>query len=157
MTATTLSHRGPRRARGGYGFRAVARMEWQKLRTIRSTWYLVALFAAGMIGLAVLVLSQENDAPVSAAGRAAFDPTYRSFLGLVLGQFLLGTLGVLAITNEFSSGMIRATFAAAPRRPSRMRPTHRHKSVGLWWRTTSDFPRLGPNNVGPRAQVRKSG
>jgi ABC-2 type transport system permease protein len=117
MTATTLSHRAASPGRGGYGFRAVARMEWQKLRTVRSTWYLVAIFAAGMIGLAVLVLSQENDAPVSAAGRAAFDPTYRSFLGLVLGQFLLGTLGVLAITNEFSSGMIRATFAAAPRRP----------------------------------------
>ena len=86
MTATTLSHR----ARGGYGFRGVARMEWQKLRTVRSTWYLVAIFAASMIGLAVLVLGQENDAPVSAAGRAAFDPTYRSFLGLVLGQLLFG-------------------------------------------------------------------
>jgi hypothetical protein len=59
MTATTLSHR----ARGGYGFRAVTRMEWHKLRTVRSTWYLVAVFAAGMIGPAVLVLSQENDTP----------------------------------------------------------------------------------------------
>ncbi len=35
----------------------------------------------------------------------------------MLGQLLLGVLGVLAITTEFSSGMIRATFAAAPRRP----------------------------------------
>ena len=34
----------------------------------------------------------------------------------MLGQLLTGTLGVLAITTEFSSGMIRATFAAAPRR-----------------------------------------
>ena len=39
------------------------------------------------------------------------------FIGLVLGQLLTGTLGVLAITTEFSAGMIRATFAAAPRRP----------------------------------------
>ena len=37
--------------------------------------------------------------------------------GWELRQLLLGTLGVLAITTEFSSGMIRATFAAAPRRP----------------------------------------
>ena len=45
------------------------------------------------------------------------DPTHDCFIGLVLGQLLLGTLGVLAITSEFSSGMVRATFAAVPRRP----------------------------------------
>jgi ABC-type cobalamin/Fe3+-siderophores transport system ATPase subunit len=38
-------------------------------------------------------------------------------VGLALGQLVLGVLGVLAITAEFSSGMIRATFAAVPRRP----------------------------------------
>ena len=48
---------------------------------------------------------------------ASSDPTRDSFLGLVPGQLLLGVLGVLAITAEFSSGMIRATFAAAPSRP----------------------------------------
>ena len=117
MNTTTLSQRAASRTRGRYGFRAVAQMEWQKLRTVRSTWYIVAVFAAGMIGLAMLVLKNENYAQLSAAGRASFDPTYDAFLGLVLGQLLLGVLGVLAITTEFSSGMIRATFAAAPRRP----------------------------------------
>ena len=114
MSAPVLSHRT---AGGGYGFRTVARMEWRKLRTVRSTWYIVAIFAAGMAGLAILVLSHENYPQLSAAGRASFDPTGNSLLGLVLGQLLLGILGVLAITTEFSSGMIRATFAAAPRRP----------------------------------------
>ncbi len=117
MNTTTLSHRAASRARGSYGFRTVAQMEWRKLRTVRSTWYIVAVFAAGMIGLAMLAASHENYAQMSAAGRASFDPTYDAFLGLVLGQLLLGVLGVLAITTEFSSGMIRATFAAAPRRP----------------------------------------
>jgi ABC-2 type transport system permease protein len=117
MTAATLSHRGTRRSGGGYGFRTVAQMEWQKIRTVRSTWYIVATFAAAMIGLAVLVASHENYAQLSAAGRASFDPTSDAFLGLVPGQLLLGTLGLLVITTEFSSGMIRATFAAAPRRP----------------------------------------
>ena len=117
MTTATLSHRAASRARGGYGFRTVARMEWRKLRTVRSTWYIVAVFAASMIGLAMLALSHENYAQMSAAGRASFDPTHDCFIGLVLGQLLLGALGVLAITTEFSSGMIRATFAAAPRRP----------------------------------------
>ena len=117
MNTTTLSHRAASRTRGSYGFRAVAQMEWQKLRTVRSTWYIVAVFAAGMIGLAMLTASHENYAQMSAADRASFDPTYDAFLGLVVGQLLLGILGVLAITTEFSSGMIRATFAAAPRRP----------------------------------------
>jgi hypothetical protein len=117
MSTATLRHRDASRTRGGYGFRTVARMEWQKLRTVRSTWYLVAIFAASLIGLAMLAASHENYARMSAAGRASFDPTYDAFLGLVLGQLLLGVLGVLAITTEFSSGMIRATLAAAPSRP----------------------------------------
>jgi len=52
-----------------------------------------------------------------AAERATFDPVSEGFTGLALGQLVLGVLGVLAITTEFSSGMIRATFAAVPRRP----------------------------------------
>jgi hypothetical protein len=91
-------------------------MEWRKLRTVRSTWYVVAFFAASMIGFAMLALSHEGHAQLSAADRAAFDPTHDCFIGLILGQLLLGALGVLAITSEFSSGMIRATLAAAPRR-----------------------------------------
>jgi hypothetical protein len=117
MNTATLSHRAAGRARGSYGFRAVAQMEWRKLRTVRSSWYIVAVFAAGMTGLAMLVLSHENYAQLSAADRASFDPTKDAFLGLVLGQLLLGVLGVLAITAEFSSGMSHATFAVAPKRP----------------------------------------
>jgi ABC-2 type transport system permease protein len=115
MSTATLSHHAA--SRGSYGFRTVAAMEWRKLRTVRSTWCLVAVFAAGLIGLAVLAPAHENYAQLSAAGRASFDPTYDAFLGLVPGQLLLGVLGVLTITTEFSSGMIRATFAAAPSRP----------------------------------------
>jgi ABC-2 type transport system permease protein len=117
MTSATLSHHSAGRARGGYGLRTVAQMEWQKLRTIRSTWYIVALFGLSLIGLAMIALGHEGYARMSAADRASFDPTHDCFIGLVLGQLLLGVLGVLAITTEFSSGMIRATFAAVPRRP----------------------------------------
>jgi ABC-2 type transport system permease protein len=117
MTTTTAAHRAARPNRDGYGFRTVAQMEWRKLRTVRSTWYIMAFFAASMVGLAMLVLSHENYAQLPAADRASFDPTHDCFIGLVLGQLLLGALGVLVITTEFSSGMIRATFAAAPRRP----------------------------------------
>jgi ABC-2 type transport system permease protein len=116
-TATFSGHRAAGRARDGYGFRSVARMEWRKLRTVRSTGLIMAVFAVGMISLSVLALSHEGYPQLSAADRASFDPTHDStFTGLLLGQLLAGVLGVLTITSEFSSGMIRATFAAAPRR-----------------------------------------
>jgi hypothetical protein len=119
MSTATLSPRAAanRRAAGGYGFGTTARMEWRKLRSVRSTWWIMALFAAGMIGFGVLVMSQQHYATMSAADRASFDPTNNGFIGMVLGQLLLGILGVLAVTTEFSSGLIRATFAAVPNRP----------------------------------------
>jgi hypothetical protein len=116
MTTATHRHRPAGRTGGGYGLRNVAAMEWHKLRTVRSTWYIVAAFAVAMIALAVLAQGHQDYARMPAADRASFDPTSGSFLGLVLGQLLLGALGVLAITSEFSSGTIRATLAAAPRR-----------------------------------------
>ena len=116
MTAATLT-RTASTTRPGYGFRSVATMEWLKLRSVRSTPWILLVFAAGMIGLSVLVLSHEHWATMPPGQRAAFDPTNEGFTGLALGQLVLGVLGVLAITTEFSSGMIRATFAAAPRRP----------------------------------------
>jgi hypothetical protein len=75
------------------------------------------VFAAGMISLAILVMVHQHWATMSAADRASFDPTNDSYAGLAIGQLAIGVLGVLAVSSEFSSGMIRATFAAVPRRP----------------------------------------
>jgi ABC-2 type transport system permease protein len=117
MTTATLPRAGARPAGGHYGFRDVARMEWLKLRSVRSTWWTMLVFAAAMIGLAIPILIHLNYGALSAADKATFDPTNDSFAGLAVGQLALGVLGVLVMTSEFSSGMIRATFAAAPRRP----------------------------------------
>lgn len=117
MTSATAGQHGDRAARASYGFRTVARMEWHKLRTVRSTWFIVVVFGVGMVGLAIIALSHEGYAQLPAADRGSFDPTHDStFTGLLLGQLLAGVLGVLTVTTEFSSGMIRATFAAVPRR-----------------------------------------
>jgi ABC-2 type transport system permease protein len=110
MTTATLDRAANPRAEGHYGFRTVAQMEWLKLRSVRSTWWTLLVFAVGMVGLAILVMRGQQHS-------ASFDPTNDSFAGLAIGQLALGVLGVLAVTSEFSSGMIRATFAAAPRRP----------------------------------------
>ena len=117
MTAATLDRTANPGTEGRYGFRTVAQMEWLKLRSVRSTWWTLLVFAAGMIGLAILVMVHQHWATMSAADRASFDPTNDSYAGLAIGQLAIGVLGVLAVTGEFSSGMIRATFAAAPRRP----------------------------------------
>ncbi len=112
--STAVPHRPDR---GHYRFADVTRMEWVKLRTLRSTGWVTAILAAGMIGLAVLVLAHLRYGQLNASDRASFDPVNLGFVGLALGQLVMAVLGVLTITGEFSSGMIRATFAATPRRP----------------------------------------
>ena len=110
MTTTTLNQHVSRDA-GAYGIRGVTRMEWRKLRSVRSTWWTLAVFAAGMIGLAILIGLKAPAHP-----GPDYDPTENGFAGLAIGQLALGTLGVLALSTEFTSGSIRATFAAVPRR-----------------------------------------
>ena len=117
MTGTATLTPAARRAEGRYGVRNVAQMEWLKLRSVRSTWWTLLVFAVGMIGLAILVLYHQHWASMSPTDRASFDSTNDSYAGLAIGQLAIGVLGVLVITGEFSSGLIRATFAAAPRRP----------------------------------------
>ena len=108
-----------RAPQGRYGFTNVARMEWIKLRSLRSTGWGAGILAVSMIGFAILVTSVVSGhwAHMSAADKASFDPTNQGFTGLIIGQLVVAVLGVLTITSEFSSGLIRATFAAAPRRP----------------------------------------
>jgi ABC-2 type transport system permease protein len=91
--------------------RGTARMEWRKLRTVRSTWWILLVFAAGMVGLAILAGAGGPVHP-----DPSYDPTSNSLLGGDVGQLAFGVLGVLALSSEFSSGSIRATFAAVPRR-----------------------------------------
>jgi ABC-2 type transport system permease protein len=110
MTTTTMDQRVSS-VKGSYSLHGVIRMEWRKLRSVRSTWWTLAVFAAGMVGIAILVGLK---APAHPA--ADYDPTEEGFAGLAIGQLALGTLGVLALSTEFTSGSIRATFAAVPRR-----------------------------------------
>jgi ABC-type transport system involved in multi-copper enzyme maturation permease subunit len=97
-------------------FAGLARMEWIRLRSLRSTAWILAIFAAGMIGLAILALGIGTPGIMSPQARAAFDPTEQGFAGLIIGGLVISVLGVLVITGEYSSGMIRATLAAVPRR-----------------------------------------
>jgi hypothetical protein len=110
MTATATS-RAPGTDR--YRFSQAARMEWLKLRSLRSTFWLLAIMAAGTIGIGVAVLTAyRSHLPRPATAQMVND----GLAGLVLGQLMIGFLGVLTMTGEYSSGMIRATLAAVPDR-----------------------------------------
>ncbi len=94
---------------GHYRFRHVARMEWIKLRSLRSTWWTLAITAVGAVAIAIAVgINTKN---------AAGDLTNNALAGVAPGLLLVGVLGVLVMTSEYTSGMIRATLAAVPNRP----------------------------------------
>ena len=87
--------------------------EWIKLRSIRST-YLVLLGSAA-VAVTVAVFSATT-IKTSHIDWATFDPVQISLAGLLVVQLAFGVFGALAITSEHTTGMIRTTFAAVPRR-----------------------------------------
>ena len=96
----------------------VVRSEWTKLRTVRSTYWTLLAAAVAMIGVSVIVCAilVAQYANMSIKDKASFDPVTLSLAGGFLAQLAIAVLGVLVITSEYSSGMIRATFAAVPQR-----------------------------------------
>jgi hypothetical protein len=96
----------------------VLRSEWTKLRTLRSTrWSLLLAFIA-MAGLGPLIaaVSMAHWSDMSLAERLTFDPIDRSLGGYNLAQLPIGILGVMVITGEYSTGMIRSSLMAVPKR-----------------------------------------
>ena len=110
MTSATISV--PARARD------VLASEWIKLRSVRSTYLTLLFAAAAAVGIGYLVAHAKAThwATMPAAARAAFDPVSDSFTGLGLAQLAFGALGVLVISSEYTTGLIRTTVAAVPRR-----------------------------------------
>jgi hypothetical protein len=112
---TTITARAPARARGALA------AEWIKLRSVRSTYLALATAALAAIGLGYLITyyqarSTPSWAHMSAHARAAWDPVAYSLGGLSIAQLAFGTLGVLVISSEYATGLIRTTFTALPRR-----------------------------------------
>ena len=94
---------------GHHRFGQAARMEWIKLRSLRSTWWTLAVTVAAAAGIAVAVGVNTED--------GAADLTNNALAGISAGLLLTGILGVLTATSEYSSGTIRSTLAAIPNRP----------------------------------------
>ena len=99
-------------------FTHAVRSEWTKVRTIRSTWICLGLAVLFAVGLSILVpsLVAHHWSTRSLADKANYDPTSIPLVGVGLAQLVIGVFGALVITSEYSSGAIRTSLAAVPRR-----------------------------------------
>lgn len=96
----------------------VIRSEWTKLRSLRSSMISLLLAVVFILGLSALVpaVVVHHWPPRDPHDVASFDPTGVSLAGIFLAQLAIGVLGVLVVTGEYATGMIRATMCAVPRR-----------------------------------------
>lgn len=96
----------------------VAQSEWTKLRSVRSTrWSLLAtlVFIIGF-GILVCVIFEARWPHLAPEDQHRFHPLNANLVGVNFAQLAVGVLGVLVITAEYSTGMIRASLSAVPKR-----------------------------------------
>jgi len=125
---TAVTAPGPDVGTGPVTQSRVIRAEWIKLRSLRSTGYsllatVVIVVALGTLFSALRAHRYNQDVAngtlrVGRHGAAlvGFDPTLVSLRGVFLAQLAIGVLGVLVITGEYATGMIRSSLAAVPHR-----------------------------------------
>lgn len=111
--------------RARWSWFGVLRSEWGKLWSLRSTYIIIAVGAVFMIGLSFLIAMGISEG-LRDSGGFVFVPglgdsvspviAFISLQGVLLAQFATGVLGVLLVTGEYSTGMIRSTLAATPTR-----------------------------------------
>jgi hypothetical protein len=94
-------------------FSRVVRSEWTKLRSLRSTWVVLGAVALLVVGLAGAVGWGNSRQAEPPSAEEAVGGAFLAVDGLAL---VLGVFGVLLMTGEYGSGLIRATLAAVPRR-----------------------------------------
>jgi ABC-2 type transport system permease protein len=118
MSAAAESPRLVARSGGRVTQARVLRSEWTKLWSLRSTrWSLLAavLSMAGL-GMIIAAFRMGHWSHLSAEERATYDPIDNGVGGYHLAQLAIGVLGVLVISGEYATGMIRSSFMAVPHR-----------------------------------------
>lgn len=117
---TTLTSERTTLGRGHVTQLTVIRSEWIKLRSLRSTWFSLLATLVIIIGLGTLFSAVRAHRFAETLGPNGqpfdFDATQVSLRGVFLAQLAIGVLGVLVITGEYSTGMIRSSLAAVPHR-----------------------------------------
>ncbi|WP_030442181.1 ABC transporter permease [Actinoplanes subtropicus] len=97
---------------------ALMTAEWIKIRSLRSTIWMLVLTVALSVGLAYLFGSSFRAGfdGMTAQARASFDPLFATFYSLTLGQLALVVLAAFVVTGEYSTGTISTSLVAVPRR-----------------------------------------
>ena len=92
--------------------------EFTKFRTVRSTVWTLLVAVVLMIGISALfsAVTASQYHTFDAADRATFNPVSISLSGMMFAVVAFGVLGVLMISGEYSTGMIRSSLTAVPRR-----------------------------------------
>lgn len=104
-------------ASGRAGFRGTLHSEWTKIRSVRSTMWTLGAAIIVTIGISVLGnWGQANHTTLSGAQLMRKDLVQRTMFGIILGQLIMVVFGAMAITSEYSTGMIRTALTAQPRR-----------------------------------------
>ena len=96
------------------GFGATVRSEWSKLWSVRSTWW--TLVALVVLGAGLTTLMCWGNADWLASDGADESPGSFITWGMMIAQVCAVIIGVLAVTSEYGTGMIRTTLAATPSR-----------------------------------------
>lgn len=138
--------------------RATTHSEWIKFRSVRSGPLALAGTAVIMLTGAWLLGASNRDgyAALSPADKAAFDPVYTVLQGILLAQLFVGALGVMTVTGEYTSGLIRGTFVATPQRAQVLAMKALVFAVVVWvCCTVLSFVALllGQRVLGPARQV----
>jgi ABC-2 type transport system permease protein len=118
-TEATPTATSPSTAEVHSTFAGILRGEWIKVLSLRSTWWAlactVALMTLASVAYAMSLTAMAQD-PVTAPGIDQMHGADIVASGFPFGMLVIAVLGALSITGEYSTGMIRATFAAVPTR-----------------------------------------
>ena len=112
MAATTVARTAPT-----IGLANITRSEWTKLRSVRSTLWTGLTVLLATVGVGAFICTRwVAEFHAGHESRLGFDAALTSLTGIYLAQVAVGALGVLTITSEYSTGMIRASLSAVPQR-----------------------------------------
>ncbi|TFV86729.1 hypothetical protein E4P40_12470 [Blastococcus sp. CT_GayMR20] len=95
-------------------FGRAAAAEWLRLRTVRTTWLCLLAATVAIVGLGAIAAADEAMGPVSPSN--PIPSTFAGEFGVMLGQFPLLVLALLAVTQEYASRAIGPTLQWSPRR-----------------------------------------
>lgn len=114
VDATVDAAAAPRPARPASPYRLsfgrVVRSEWMKLLTLRSTWWSLGVTVALSLAISLMMASASRDFG------GGLTPVMAIVMPMQFTMLVAGILGAIAVTGEYSTGMIRSTFTAEPRR-----------------------------------------